>query len=65
MTNWHEFDETAENKTLSEKRLEICNTCEHLRPHKILPTTCGLCGCVLSIKTLFKSQKCPDKPSKW
>jgi hypothetical protein len=65
MTNWNKFDETAENENLSKKRLEICEECPHIRHHKILPTTCGICGCILSIKTMFKGQHCPDKPPKW
>lgn len=45
-------------------RLHICNECEELDTTKILDIkTCGICGCVLELKTLVDSEHCPIK--KW
>lgn len=43
-------------KAISEKRLNICKTCEHLVP---LINVCGKCGCFLGAKTLIMQHKCP------
>ena len=42
-------------KELSEKRLEICKTCEHLTSHM----RCNKCGCFMNYKTLIPSSECP------
>lgn len=41
---------------LSVKRLTTCFQCPHLTRHK----TCGLCGCVVSAKSLVYTETCPD-----
>lgn len=38
-----------------QRRLEICQGCEHLRDNG----TCGKCGCLLSVKAAWSSEKCP------
>lgn len=43
-------------KELSEIRLEICNTCEHLEKNLM---RCNKCGCFMNFKTLIPSSECP------
>lgn len=43
-------------KELSEKRLEICNTCEHLEKNLM---RCNKCGCFMNFKTLLPIAECP------
>ena len=44
------------SEKLSEKRMEICNSCEFIdRKSK----RCTKCGCFLKWKTAWRSQKCP------
>jgi len=40
------------------KRLETCNSCEHLEGLR-----CGLCGCVVKEKSKWETANCPD--SRW
>lgn len=63
MTDYNEFDETAENEVLSDVRLEICRACEHLTKRPLGIERCKVCHCILKVKTLFKSQHCPE--GKW
>lgn len=51
----------SEDESLANKRMDICKKCKYFTIHTILPDSCGLCGCVLRIKTIFPSQHCPDK----
>lgn len=40
-----------EQKVLSEKRIEVCNSCEYYRHNQALDIHyCGACGCPLSKK---------------
>ncbi len=48
-------------KEASNKRLEICDTCEHKKT-KIIKY-CGVCGCSIDAKVKFRKQTCPQK--KW
>ena len=59
MTDYDKFDESAEDETLSNHRLEICRKCEHLTKRPFNIERCKVCQCILKIKTLFKSQHCP------
>lgn len=53
----------APDEVVAERR-RICNSCEHRVPAAALKlATCGKCGCVLAVKTAFKTQSCPLK--KW
>lgn len=46
---------------LSEKRMSICNECEHKDVN-----VCNVCGCVLEWKTRVKEETCPHpKGAKW
>lgn len=47
-------------KTLTEKRMMICEACPNL-----VNDHCKLCGCYMPRKTKFQASKCPDKPSRW
>jgi hypothetical protein len=47
-----------DTKSISENRLEICNSCE-FRQNNI----CGECGCFLPAKVLSMDSKCPK--DKW
>jgi hypothetical protein len=42
------------------ERLNICNSCEHFIN---LTKQCGICGCFLSLKASWASEKCPT--DKW
>ena len=44
------------------ERLDICDTCEHLRKTRF---SCGLCGCYLGTKAKWATTSCPDKPERW
>lgn len=45
---------------VSEERMNICNSCEHL----FIPTSqCKKCGCFVKLKTTLQSSSCPIK--KW
>lgn len=39
-----------------EQRLEVCKQCPYFNSYL---KTCRKCGCILMIKTMFKSAKCP------
>jgi hypothetical protein len=41
-----------------ERRLNICNSCEHIQGNK-----CGKCGCTMSVKCKWGTAACPIK--KW
>lgn len=43
-------------KNMRSERLDICKGCQHFNK---LTTQCNKCGCIMSIKTLFKETKCP------
>jgi rRNA maturation protein Nop10 len=43
-------------KELANKRLALCQQCEH---YTALTTRCQKCGCIMSFKTLIPSSKCP------
>lgn len=47
------------DKTTFENRLKICNTC----PKKTSDWRCTACGCFISIKAKWASEKCPE--NKW
>jgi len=56
---------TEEERILSEKRYQICSTCDQRGKNKIGIETCKACGCPLSKKifTLNDEDSCPLK--KW
>lgn len=41
-------------------RLDHCEVCEHR-----CGSLCGICGCVIRIKTAMQFERCPDSPSRW
>lgn len=43
-----------------QERLEACNVCPHKKE-----STCGLCGCVITLKAKMATSGCPDNPSRW
>ena len=43
-----------------DRRLEICQKCEHFRDGR-----CMLCGCIMKWKTRLASLHCPDDPPRW
>jgi hypothetical protein len=50
------------DKETAEKRMAICDSCEHLK-EVLKMKTCSLCGCVMRIKTELKVAACPK--GKW
>jgi hypothetical protein len=49
-------------KEVSDKRMEICRSCEHFRERT---TQCKKCGCFMRFKTAMMKASCPiDKWSK-
>lgn len=40
------------------KRIDVCNKCEHRNKN-----ICSICGCYISKKAWWESEKCPKK--KW
>ena len=40
------------------KRLETCDSCEHLRRSAM---RCGMCGCLVEQKAKWATANCPDK----
>lgn len=47
---------------VTERRLAICNGCEHCVPCKRDPSRacrCSVCRCVLSLKTRLAGERCP------
>lgn len=44
----------------AEQRSFICNRC----PNRI-GNNCDICGCNISLKTMFADEYCPDKPARW
>lgn len=50
-------DGDAPDLTLYQKRINICNGCEHKNPIGI----CNKCGCVLAVKARFSFFHCPLK----
>jgi hypothetical protein len=53
----------SEDVDLAKRRLDICNNCSNLKKNSILPDQCGICKCIVKIKAMFPSQKCPA--NKW
>jgi hypothetical protein len=60
--NYNLFDEVHEDQDLSDSRMKICNTCPFIKTVLKLKQ-CSKCGCILQVKTLFKSTSCPI--NKW
>lgn len=46
-------------------RRSQCGPCEHRRKALGLLSTCGLCGCVLRIKTAIADSECPAPAKLW
>jgi len=46
--------------SIKQRRMDICNDCDK---YNSLTKTCGICHCIMPIKTLFANFSCPDK--KW
>lgn len=46
-----------EEQELADKRLPICNSCEH-RIETSLGYACGQCGCILDAKTRVEDEHC-------
>jgi len=55
---WHLLDKErfVKDKTLPEKRLEICNSCEFFI-HKT--SQCKKCGCFMRLKSELSAAECP------
>ena len=54
---------------IKNKRLDICKNCIKIDNSsflsKIKGSRCGVCGCFLEYKTLFKYEECADEPPQW
>jgi hypothetical protein len=50
------------DKELADKRMAICDSCEHLK-EVLTVKTCSLCGCVMKIKIELNIAACPK--GKW
>lgn len=50
------------NKDISEERQKICNRCNQIL-NVDNEKFCGICGCMISLKTTVKEEVCPIK--KW
>jgi len=48
----------ATDSNYSEIRRNICSECEHLKVI-VGVKTCGVCGCVIWMKTQLKNTECP------
>jgi hypothetical protein len=48
------FDHLRVDEEKQNERLQICAKCEHNRLN-----VCKKCGCILRLKTQWKSTKCP------
>lgn len=46
----------ASTEDMQEKRMSICQQCEHMDK---LNVKCNQCGCFLRVKTKWESEKCP------
>lgn len=58
---------TNNNEALSSNRLKICAKCPHKRHDKFIKADyCGICDCVLEMKSRVLSEHCPDpKGNRW
>lgn len=60
-------------KEMAKKRLSACSTCEYKKETfdkfgdlNIRLETCGICGCILELKSKLYEQDCPHpEGSKW
>lgn len=50
---------TGKDYELSNKRLDICNSCENKLQLSKKYAICDNCGCFLKAKVLVKDEKCP------
>lgn len=48
------FDDKIASDKVKEERLAICKACQHNKMG-----VCSKCGCVLRLKTQWKTTKCP------
>ena len=46
--------QTLRDKSLAKKRMDICEECEHYKRY-----FCVKCGCVMAVKTKYRSMSCP------
>ena len=56
---WWKMRKFKTTKEISDYRMNICNKCPDLTPHKI----CKVCGCFMTAKTKLIDVECPLK--KW
>jgi hypothetical protein len=56
------YNLTGKKQNLADKRLEICNQCDHREDFK-LGDICNLCGCILESKTRVEDEQC--EMNKW
>lgn len=49
---------TRKSSKLAERRMAICEICEHKKHLTKAVTYCDLCGCVIKSKSLVKDEKC-------
>lgn len=56
------YNITNKKQLLADKRLAICNNCEH-KEDFVLGDICNLCGCILDSKTRVLDEKC--EMNKW
>lgn len=54
----HFYNLTNQKQDLANKRLNICNACEHKEYYKGIGDICGLCGCPLQAKTRVENEQC-------
>lgn len=50
------------SEAIQAQRKAICATCPHIRA---VGLQCGLCLCLVNLKTKLKTEQCPDKPPRW
>lgn len=55
---WDLFNKNIQkvSEDISEKRMSICNSCEHLIA---LTSQCKKCGCFMNLKTKLPHAECP------
>ena len=58
---WWKFRKFKTTKEISDHRINICKKCPEYKSNG----TCGICGCIMSIKTKLIAAECPNKPPRW
>lgn len=50
------------DEAIKQARQAICAKCPHIQ---LSGLQCGLCLCLINLKTKLKTEQCPDTPPKW